>query len=124
MIPVSRTGNEGCGWTSGYRCSGTVRRGYLGVLREGRVLCRGVAGRQQRATQVAEPGRNTLDHLMQRGRRVAQPLALRDDVLLELVDVADQEVAPGHEGADLLLGLQSLGLVGLATLDPALLDDL
>ena len=56
--------------------------------------------------------------------RVAQPLALGDDVLLEVIDVGDQEVAPGDERLDLALGLDPLVLVDLAALDLGVVDDL
>jgi len=49
---------------------------------------------QQRAAHVAQPTGHTIHQLLQLHGGVAQALALRLEVVLEVVDVAEQEVAP------------------------------
>ena len=59
---------------------------------------------------------------MQRGGDLDEPLALGDEVLLEVVDVGLQEVAPGEQRLHLALDLHPLGLAGLAGLGLGVLD--
>ena len=56
--------------------------------------------------------------------RLGDPLPLGDEVLLEVVDVGLQEVAPGQQRLHLALDLHPLGLAGPAGLGLGLLDQL
>ena len=69
-----------------------------------------VGRRQQRAAHVAEAGGHAVGDLDQFGRRVADASTLRDEELLEVVDVGLEEITAGLEGVDLAGGQQPLGL--------------
>ena len=78
------------------------RIGRPGVCRTMSPSARCVVGcRQQRAPDVAEPGRYPVGDLDQFGRRVADAAALGDEELLEVVHVGFEEIAPGLERVDL-----------------------
>ena len=80
--------------------------------------------RQQRSAHVAEASRHSLDHLLQLHRSVAQTLALRLDVQLEVVDVGEQEVAASEERLHLVLSGDLLVLDGAARLETSIVDRL
>ena len=68
--------------------------------------------REQRPAHVGEATRHPLHEVGQRGDGLDDALALGHEVLLEVVDVGLQEVAPGEQGLDLALDLHPLGLAG------------
>ena len=74
-------------------------------------------------SDVGSAARDPLHEVVERRDRLDDALALGDEVLLEVVDVGLQEVAPRQQRLDLALDLHPLGLAGPAGVGLGPLDE-
>jgi hypothetical protein len=100
-------------------------RGDIGVsVVVGDVARRVVRRGECRQPNLTEPGRYPLADRLQLSRRCPQALALVDEELFELVDIADQELTAGDERLHLVEGCRALGLGGATRLVASVFEKL